>query len=88
MRHVQIKIYGTVKGVGFRWAAAKQAEKLGVFGFVKNDPAGFVYIEVEGNDLNVQQFVNWCAKGPSQAEVTNVEVVEGEAKGFYNFSIV
>lgn len=58
-----------------------------VSGFVRNEPDGSVYIESEGNDLDVKQFIEWCKKGPPAAKVTAVQVVDGDLRSFKDFSI-
>ena len=88
MRHVNIKIFGKVQNVNFRYAAFIEASRLGLRGFVKNLPDGTVYAEVEGGDSSVESFVNWCRRGPKLAQVERVEVREGSVKNFSNFVIL
>lgn len=45
MKHISIRIYGRVQGVGFRVSAQKKADELGITGFVRNEPDGTVYLE-------------------------------------------
>jgi len=68
-----IKIYGDVQGVGFRDAAYWIARKMHVAGFAMNDPEGFVYIEAEGDEKDLKDFLIWCRKGPVTAKVDRVE---------------
>lgn len=86
MKRLIIKIYGDVQGVGFRDAAYWTARKMHVAGFVMNDPEGFVYIEAEGDEHALQEFLSWCRKGPVTAKVSHVEAewsdVPGEFTGF------
>ena len=60
MKHVNIKIYGEVQGVGFRDAAYWKARKSEIAGFVMNEPDGPVYIEAEGEEAALKNFVAWC----------------------------
>ena len=87
MKHVNIIVQGIVQGVGFRFSARHMANSLGVKGFVKNLPNGEVYLEAEGNEAQVNEFVKWCKKGPSSARVRNAEVHEGEYKGYRVFDV-
>lgn len=87
IKHLNIKIYGSVQGVFFRANAKEQADKLGITGLAQNLPDGSVYIEAEGEEKNLDKFINWCSKGPSMAKVEKVVVNEGSPKGFTDFSV-
>ncbi len=87
MKLLKIKILGAVQGVGFRFSAKQEAEKLGIKGFAQNEPDGSVYIEAEGDDETLESFLDWCKRGPGLAEVKGVEVKEGRIKNYSEFSI-
>lgn len=73
MKHLKIIIRGNVQGVSFRSSARREAEKLGgLHGFARNEPDGTVYIEVEGPDNKLNQFLMWCHEGPERAAVESV----------------
>ncbi len=87
-RHLGIKIYGSVQGVFYRHSAKKEAEKLGITGFARNEPDGTVYIEAEGEEKDLEKFLGWCRKGPSLAQVQKVESeFSRELKNFKEFTI-
>ncbi|MBN2214278.1 MAG: acylphosphatase [Bacteroidales bacterium] len=85
--HKNITIYGIVQGVGFRFSARDAARTFAVRGFVRNLPDGSVYLEAEGPESNISQFIEWCWHGPSNSNVNNVEVADGELKHFNGFDI-
>jgi acylphosphatase len=87
MKHISIKISGNVQGVFFRASTKDMADQMGVWGFVQNERDGSVYIEAEGEDENLTEFVAWCHHGPSHAEVKNVQIEEGSLHGFSRFEI-
>ena len=87
MKHLNIKIYGRVHGVGFRWNTQHRAKVLNIVGFVRNEPDGTVYIEAEGDELGLENFLNWCRKGPWYAKVEKVDVEETPTKGYNEFVI-
>lgn len=87
-KHLDIKIWGEVQGVGFRYSARVRAEGLGITGFARNEPGGAVYIEAEGGEKEIGEFVEWCKEGPGGARVEGVEAEEGEVKNFKDFSII
>jgi acylphosphatase len=86
-RHVNIRVTGRVQGVFFRATTKDVAESLGLFGFVRNDEDGSVYIEAEGEPDKIRQFLAWCHLGPARAAVSKVEFTDGDSQGFNEFVI-
>jgi len=84
----RLRIYGKVQGVFFRKYAQMTAQSLGLGGFVRNEPDGSVYAEVEGSPEAVENFVRWAHRGSPAAKVERVEV-EGSLKPLHEetFSI-
>lgn len=83
--HRKIIVEGVVQGVGFRYHTILKANELGVFGYVRNESDGSVYIEAEGEENSVQQFTEWCRVGPRWARVTRVESKSSEPQGYTFF---
>lgn len=86
--HKNILISGKVQGVYFRASAKHEADKLGIKGFVANKPDGKVYLETEGDQVSLEQFIEWCKLGPASAEVKTVDVSNGHIKNFTDFRIM
>jgi acylphosphatase len=82
-----IKVYGKVQGVGFRYYTHKKANELGLTGFVQNRPDGSVYIEAEGQEEKLDEFILWCHEGPGWARVTKVQVQHTPTWGYSQFEI-
>jgi acylphosphatase len=87
MKHLNITISGQVQGVGFRFTAMEAAYRYGVKGFAINRPDHSVYIEAEGEDPGLGQFLAWCRKGPLGAKVQQVDIAETSIQGFAGFDI-
>lgn len=87
MKHLTIKISGKVQGVFFRASTKDAAEQMDIKGFVRNEKDGSVYVEAEGEDDNLTQFLAWCHQGPPHAEVKNVHIEEDGIQGFSRFEI-
>lgn len=87
IKHLNIKIYGKVQGIFFRVTAKEKADGLGITGFTKNEDDGSVYIEAEGEEKNLEEFLKWCKKGPSLAKVEKIETTESELKNFTKFEV-
>ncbi|MET4099575.1 acylphosphatase [Agrococcus sp. UYP10] len=80
-------MHGSVQGVGFRWAANAEAERLGVAGSARNRFDGTVEAEVEGAPDAVAAMADWLGHGPSSARVDRVDVDELEPRGDTGFRI-
>lgn len=87
MKHYNITISGKVQGVFFRKYTVDQAVKLRLNGFVRNQPNGDVYCEVEGEEDVLKQFGEWCWKGSPFSTVTKVSITESGMQDFQSFEI-
>ncbi|MCK5191128.1 MAG: acylphosphatase [Methylococcales bacterium] len=76
MKTIHIIVSGRVQGVYFRAFTQNRAVKQGVTGFVRNKDDGTVEIVASANQDKLDQFVNWCNKGPLMAKVSQVIVNE------------
>ncbi len=84
---VTIRVSGKVQGVGFRYYTHKKATELGLKGFVQNKPDGSVYIEAEGVEEKLDEFILWCNEGPGWARVTHVQIQKNPGWGYGKFEI-
>lgn len=82
-----ITVKGRVQGVGFRFSAVREAEELGIKGFVENRMDGSVYIEAEGEPEALNKLVSWCWKGPVTARVEDVTTQEIPVQNFKRFGV-
>jgi len=89
MGAVQVKVHGWVQGVMFRDSCRREADRLGVSGWVRNEPDGSVAGVFEGpSDSDaVDGLVAWCRTGPRGARVERVDVTEVEPSGATGFQI-
>ncbi len=87
IRSYRIIVKGKVQGVGYRYNAQAQAHKLNLTGLIKNMPDGSVFINAEGEEDNVNAFIEWCYTGPRWAEVSEVAAEEQELTGYQTFEI-
>jgi acylphosphatase len=70
----EIVVEGRVQGVGYRDFAQRQAERLGLAGFVMNLNDGRVRARAEGPREVIQEFVRSLEKGPPLSRVNTVNV--------------
>ncbi|HEY8590771.1 MAG TPA: acylphosphatase [Naasia sp.] len=85
-RHVLVS--GVVQGVGFRWSARTEAQRLGVAGWVRNLPDGTVEAHLEGADAAVDAMIEWLHTGPPGARVESVEVQDAAEEGAAGFHLL
>lgn len=84
------KVRGQVQGVGFRWWARREAERLGLTGWVMNaDDERTVELVAEGPSEALDEMARLLGAGPSGARVESVETARAPASGaFDGFAIV
>ena len=80
----RLAIRGTVQGVGFRYSMQREAERLGVNGYVRNRVDGSVEAVVQGSPAQVEAITAWARRGPRSARVDAVETspAEGDFASF------
>jgi len=71
-----LRIVGLVQGVGYRDAMCREADWLGVTGWVRNCRDGSVEAVVDGAPRAVEAITEWARRGPPAARVTDVAVSE------------
>lgn len=86
-RAVDVTVTGLVQGVFFRAEAHQQANRVGVAGWVRNEPDGSVAGHFEGDPEAVEAMVAWCRVGPRRARVDRVDVREAEPTGARGFAV-
>ena len=85
-RHVIVT--GRVQGVWFRDSMRREAERLGLAGWVRNLPDGNVEAVFEGAADAVEQLTDWCYHGPPGARVVLVVPRDEPPQGLTGFRIV
>jgi acylphosphatase len=85
LKAYKITVKGRVQGVWFRKYTKDKADSLLLKGFVMNKPNGDVYIEVEGDNLVLKEFINWLYIGSPLCEVSDVIIEESAIKKFNKF---
>ena len=84
---VEVTVSGRVQGVSFRAYTQQEAGRLGVTGWVSNEPDGTVAGHFEGPAPAVDALVAWCREGPRLARVERVDVREVAAAGARTFDV-
>jgi len=85
-KRIHAQVHGRVQGVFFRDYTRRQAQRLGLSGWVRNMATGSVETEFEGEPEQVAAMLEWLAVGSPLSLVAGVEhrhiAVEGGEQGF------
>jgi acylphosphatase len=84
-RAVEVVVTGVVQGVSFRWYAEQEGRRLGLSGWVRNEPDGTVRGHAEGEPDAVDAWVAWCHEGSPAATVERVDVGAAAVEGWRGF---
>lgn len=80
MKRYHITVWGRVQGVGFRYFAIRIAASMNLKGWVHNCYDGNVEIEVQGEDEQLNSFIESIRKGNLFIRIENVYIDEIELK--------
>lgn len=75
---VRVLVTGRVQGVFFRESTRREADRLGVSGWVRNLPDGRVEALFDGPPAAVDELMRWCHRGPDGALVEGVQMSPDE----------
>jgi acylphosphatase len=71
---IHIIVRGMVQGVGFRYFVWRQATKLSLSGFVRNQYDGDVEIEAYGDRSLLEELIKEVKVGPRSAYVKDLRI--------------
>lgn len=84
----RIYVFGTVQGIFFRAFVKENADKLGVFGYARNKEDGSLEAWFEGECEKVDCIIELCKKGPEQAIINRLDIVEEKMQDMKEFKIL
>ncbi len=87
MKRYFIRVQGIVQGVGFRPFVYKQARAHNLFGWVNNNSSG-VYIDVQGEEQDLQDFLKEFEKAPPLSKIENIAIELRPLERYTEFNIV
>lgn len=79
-KRVRVIVRGYVQGVGFRMSCQREADSVGVRGWVRNEWDGSVEALFEGPEEAVDHMIGWCQRGPGMAYIEGVEIHDTEER--------
>lgn len=71
---VSIKVTGRLQNVGYRHYARLAAQDYKLTGKLIINPDGSVYIEAQGEQNNLEEFIEYCKRGPAWARVDTIDI--------------
>ena len=71
-RALQVRVTGIVQGVGFRDWTRREASRLGLRGWVRNEADGSVAALLVGSDAAIASMLARLHEGPSHSRVDHV----------------
>lgn len=74
IKTLRLVIHGRVQGVFFRDSMRREAQAIGVAGWVRNRNDGTVEAVVQGEAAAVDTLVQWAHRGPPNARVERVDI--------------
>lgn len=81
-------VRGRVQGVGFRWYVEREAQMLGIAGWVRNNADGSVEVLAMGTREQLAGLRSRLQQGPRASRVDNVEELEARpVEGLKSFRI-
>ncbi len=81
-------VEGRVQGVFFRAETRRQAQQLGLDGWVRNVDDGSVELLICGGEDPIRQMLAWLQAGPTMAEVEAVSLAPTDCPIPTGFAIV
>ncbi|MFH1664478.1 MAG: acylphosphatase [archaeon] len=73
MQKIELRVFGRVQGVGFRYSILQASKKFKVKGFVENLESGEVLVEAEGEKKELEKFLEEI-RNFSFTEIKKIEV--------------
>jgi acylphosphatase len=77
-------VTGRVQGVGFRWFVEREAQLIGVGGWVRNRDDGTVEVLASGTNAQLDSLYDKLKEGPRAARIDVVEVKNAAPFDGYN----
>jgi acylphosphatase len=72
LKRLTASAIGRVQGVGYRYFIVQKARRLGLTGWVRNEPDGSVRIVAEGEEAALAALLSAAGEGPGGAVIRRV----------------
>lgn len=86
-KHLNITIHTENSTPGYRFAVMEKAYKYNIAGYIRRKKSGGFFIDAEGEEEGLLEFVEWCKKGPLGCTVLKISTEELEPSNLQGFNI-
>ncbi len=69
---MRILIEGRLQAMNFRFQTQKQAQNLGLTGFIRTLSDGRIEIEAQGDQDQVEKLLAWCQEEPHSSQIKSI----------------
>ena len=88
MKRVTVIVTGLVQGVSFRYYTRREARRLDLTGWVRNEADGSVSVVAEGSDDSLKALLQFLEDGSPSARVQQIAAEWSQASGeFGSFEV-
>ena len=87
MKAIEITVKGLVQGIGYRYFVREKAKQAGINGYVMNLTDGNVLIIAQGDDRDLNDFIEGIKTEHSYAEINEIDIKEAKEEDFEDFQI-
>lgn len=87
-KRLEARISGRVQMVMFRDFTKRQARRLGLTGFVRNETDGTVLVIAEGEEAELKKLLSKIATGPMFSRVEDLEVGWADPRGTFRDFVI
>ena len=87
MKTIEITVKGLVQGIGYRYFVREKAKQAGINGYVMNLTDGNVLIIAQGDDRDLNDFIEGIKTEHSYAEINEIDIKEAKEEDFEDFQI-
>lgn len=85
-KHLELNFHGNLKGLGVMQFAQDNARRLNIDGYIKRLPTGTIHIEAEGEERDLEEFIESC-KGREEWREGNEIILTDMIIGYDRFYI-
>ncbi len=80
IKAVTIKVTGRLQNVAYRHYARLAAMDYKIVGKFQNNPDGTVCIEAQGEEHGLQDFIDYCKRGPAWARIDSIDIQPADVR--------